>query len=309
MTSKAEFNASLDTADILKVCTKCGLEQSIKEYRLRDGKPNAQCRTCVNERSAAYKRKKRAEKRAKKIASGELVLLPEPTTEGNKVCKYCKEEKPLKMFRPKRLKCLDCERADGRAYRKSEHGKTKSKTWVEDNREKMYELQAGWHLKNKDKINAKNKERYHSDPVYRKRRNNKNTTYSAMFEFKHSKYVDCLGCTANLFRMWINFCLEKADKFTLDNYAEEWHFDHVIPINLFNLLDPKEEKICYNWRNVMPYGSKDNLTKNKYVDPEQISSHYDNLIEFHKLHKLEFTKEYEELYAKHLIYAGNPLEP
>ena len=78
---------------------------------------------------------------------------------------------------------------------------------------------------------------------------------------------------------------------------------------LFDLSDKDQVKQCYNWRNVMPYGGKENLTKNKYVNPEQISFHYENLLEFHKLHKLEFTKKYEDLYAKHLIYAGNPLEP
>ena len=303
-------NATTETLSAeTKVCTKCETEKLITEFSLRNGKPIARCRKCTNAERAAYKRKKRAEEKAKKIASGEIKVVPEAKVAGNKVCKYCEEEKPLSMFRPKRLKCLDCERADGRAYRKSDHGKAKSKAWVDDNREKFSELQADWHQRNKGKINAKNKVKYHSDPTFKLRRNNKSITSNAYFLTSDKTYIDCLGCTAGLFRLWINFCLDSLKDFTPDNYGEEWHFDHVIPINTFDLLDDDEVEQCYNWRNVMPYGGKDNLTKNKYVDPKQISFHYDNLIAFHKEHKLEFPEEYEELYAKHLIYAGNPLEP
>lgn len=297
-----------DNADV-KVCTNCNIEKELSYYYMSRGKYQSQCKTCYLEKRKVYKAKKRAEEKAKKIASGEIKVLPEPKVEGNKVCKYCEEEKPQSMFRPKRLKCLDCERADGRTYRKSDYGKAKSKAWVEENRERMSELQANSFKKNKEKINAKNKAKYHSDPIYKMRRLNKDTTSNAFFLTAKTTYVDCLGCTAGLFKLWIDFCLDKLDDFTVENYGEDWHFDHVIPIGTFDLLDDEEVKKCYNWRNVMPYGGKDNLTKNKYVDPEQISSHYKNLIEFHKLHKLEFTKEYEELYAKHLIYAGNPLEP
>lgn len=293
----------------VKVCTKCEIEEELTEYYMSRGKPQSQCKSCARKQKKDYKARKRAEDKAKKIASGEIKVLPEPKVEGNKVCKYCEEEKPQSMFRLKRLKCLDCERAEGRAYRKSNYGKSKSKAWVEENREKYSELLAKSYQKNKDKINAKYVERYNNDPIFKIKRNNKNITSNAFFLTSKTKYVECLGCTAGLFKLWIDFCLEKLEDFTVENYGEDWHFDHVIPIGTFDLLDDDQVKQCYNWRNVMPFGGKDNLTKNKYVDPEQISVHYDNLIEFHKLHKLEFTKEYEELYAKHLIYAGNPLEP
>lgn len=297
------------TAELFKICTKCNEEKELTEYYLSRGKPQSQCKICARKQKKDYKARKRAEDKAKKIASGEIEVLPEPTVEGNKVCKYCKEEKSKTMFRPKRLKCLDCERADGRDYRKSDYGKLKSKTWVENNRERFAELQADSYQKNKDKINAKYVERCKNDPIFKTRRLNKNITSNAFFLTKETKYVDCLGCTAGLFKLWIDFCLEKQTEFTIDNYGSVWHFDHVIPIGLFDLSDEDQVKQCYNWRNVTPYGGKENLTKNKYVNPEQISFHYENLLEFHKLHKLEFTKKYEDLYAKHLIYAGNPLEP
>ena len=84
-----------------------------------------------------------------------------------KKCVQCKEEKAPEMFRDKRRKCKECEKAYGRAYRQSEKGKQKSKEWIEQNQDRMAELQSNWHQNNKEKINEKNVERYHNDEIYR----------------------------------------------------------------------------------------------------------------------------------------------
>jgi hypothetical protein len=184
------------------------------------------------------------------------------------------------------------------------------KSWIDNNQERMVELKANWFQENKDKVNEKYKERYQNDPLFRAHRINKLTTLNAFFTTgTKPRFVDCLGCTTHLFVSWINFCLKRSGKdFTCQNHGDTWHFVHVIPINMFDTGKNEEAKICYNWRNVMPYGRMDNLTKNKYIDFEQLQIHYNNLVEFHKSNSMVFPKEYDELYAKHLKMAGNPLQ-
>src|SRR5690554_5120849 len=93
-----------------------------------------------------------------------------------KTCSYCNVEKSSNQFRPKRGRCIDCEREFNRirskkyyhenkdkvhAYRKSEHGKKlKAK---QDQRT---------YQRHKDKIREKQKE-YRQTEEYKKRRNEK----------------------------------------------------------------------------------------------------------------------------------------
>ena len=59
--------------------------------------------------------------------------------EDNRECPYCNKIYIKTNFRVNRLKCKDCERMDGRNYRKSNYGKKKSKEWLNNNSERMKE--------------------------------------------------------------------------------------------------------------------------------------------------------------------------
>lgn len=281
-----------------KKCTKCNEAKSLSRFEIQKGKHISQCKDCRNARKAELKREKTAKKRAEKIAKGEIILAKE---EGKKYCKYCKTEKPEDIFRKGRAKCLDCERKDGREYRKSDIGKEKSKAWEEANKEKVIELHAKNYQKNKAKINEKHVERYKNDPVYKMKKKIKRKTMQSYFSEIGDNYCEILGCDNSCFQKWIDSCLEKEEELTSGNYGKDWHFDHVIPLGTISDFDEYFTRdILTNWRNVMPYPSKKNLTKNKYIDPEQIEKHYENLIEFHEKHNLIFPQDFKNLYAKHL---------
>jgi len=49
---------------------------------------------------------------------------------------------------------------------------------------------------------------------------------------------------------------------TWKNYGlETWHIDHIIPVSKFNLLNPKEQRICFNYKNLQPLWAKENFLK------------------------------------------------
>jgi hypothetical protein len=263
-----------------KKCTKCNEEKPLSRFQIQKGKPISQCKDCRNARRTELKRQKRVKTIAEKIATGEIIVAKE---EGNKYCKYCKTEKPENIFRKGRAKCIDCEREDGRKYRKSDIGKEKSKAWEEANSEKVKELHAKNYQKNKAKINEKNVEKYKNDPVYKMKKKIKSKTMRSYFSEIGENYNKILGCDNNCFQNWIDFCLEKEDDLTSDNYGSDWHFDHVIPLGTISEFDDYFTRdILTNWRNVMPYGVKIISRKISMLILSKLSFHYDNLVEFHK---------------------------
>lgn len=64
---------------------------------------------------------------------------------------------------------------------------------------------------------------------------------------------------------------------TWENYGTEWHVDHIVPCSYFDLTDPEQQRICFNYRNLQPLWAKDNLEKSNSV-----SDNVEELVEFLK---------------------------
>ena len=312
-------NTKIDEEEKTKKCTKCDINKKESSYykgrqyckdcansirtEKRDDDPNVIANRVKIEEEKKFQNDKRRKEIAekKKIDDEEKKLLDD----GKRKCEYCNKITSTDNFRHNRQKCNSCEKKDGREYRKTEHGKSKSKKWVDENQDRMTELQAKWFQINKKEINEKVLERTKTDPAF-KIRKDEGSKIGTMLYSKSTEIVKYIDCTPNQLRNWYNYCCD--DDMTLDNHGSVWQIDHVIAINNFNLLDEYERKLCFNWRNTMPLEKHKNMSKHAKIDTEQIKKHYTNLKEFHKTHNIEIPKEFQELYAKHLITPGNPLE-
>ena len=217
-----------------------------------------------------------------------------------KICVQCVISKNLNEFRGNRSKCKECEKADGRAYRKSNN---KAKIWVEENKERMQELQSQWHQNNKSKINKKYVEKWNNDPAFKIKKNTQRRLLALIEKDDSTKKY--LGTEYGFVKEWLEFCFTK--EMNWENYGKFWHIDHVIPLNTFDLLLKNNQLIAFNWKNLMPYKKEDNMSKHDKIIPEQIKKHIKNLKKFFKLKDLEIDQEYIKLFAKHLV-AGTPLE-
>lgn len=49
-------------------------------------------------------------------------------------------------------------------------------------------------------------------------------------------------------------------------HERNFHIDHIIPCSAFDLSDPEEQKICFNFRNLRPLPPYDNLSKHAKID-------------------------------------------
>lgn len=296
-----------------KTCTKCCQMKHVSEFPVEKGKTIARCRICTNAQKAEYKRKKREEHYRQRIVKGEVILPNDPIN--NHVCDYCHIEQPKALFRYNRRKCLECEKADGRAYRQSEIGKKKSLAWVRNNRERMAELQAQWYQNNKNKRNLEYNQRYHSDPLFRFQRNCKSRIHSAFRDRKlnkSDKTIKYLNCTIPHLAEWFVFSFHD-ERMTIDNHGTYWHIDHVIPINKFDLTKTDDICLCFNWINLSPLEGSENISKHDTISIEQIKRHVQKLVDFLYNNNCDQTSwillhSYISLCARHLIMTGNSLE-
>lgn len=243
------------------ICGKCNEEKG------EDFRPHRTvCRECDNAAAREYRKKTKEKKQAEK---------PESI-----VCAKCGETKT--EFRINRKCCLDCERAHGRKYR---HTTTKAKEWVENNRERMSELQHNYYDKEKGNINKKRQERLKSDPLFRISESHRAGIRSFVHNTqKTSKYVNC---TRTRFINWIQFLFK--DEMTLENHGEYWVLDHVIPVHTF-LTGKYPQEAVLNWMNVAPVIKRENLVK--YVEEQQCLEHLEKLRLYCKDRKISTDTEY-----------------
>lgn len=103
-------------------------------------------------------------------------------------------------------------------------------------------------------------ERIKVDPLLRLKKQVMGRIWSAMKRQRvnGSGSFALVGCTPEELRDHI--AKHFAAGMSFENYGE-WHVDHVRPCASFDLSDPEQVKTCFNWRNLRPLWSADNIRK------------------------------------------------
>jgi hypothetical protein len=52
---------------------------------------------------------------------------------------------------------------------------------------------------------------------------------------------------------------------TKENFGKIWGLDHIVPVDLFDINDEAEKKLCYNYQNIIPMFNNDNRVKGASV--------------------------------------------
>lgn len=167
-----------------------------------------------------------------------------------KKCKKCKKEKEITDFARNRHKCKKCIQGEWtEKYHSDENFRKSINNHNNLNR-----------IKNKDKRNKYEKNRRKNDIKYRLKINLRNRISEILNNKKRDKSINLLGCTLGFFKDYIESKFQPG--MTWENYGYEgWHIDHIKPCALFNLTDPEQQKICFNYTNLQPLWKKDNLRK------------------------------------------------
>lgn len=120
----------------------------------------------------------------------------------------------------------------------------------------------------KFKIHRKKYEqnRYKNNDKYRLISNLRCRLYSALTRNKNKKIVkysdtiNLIGCSVE--QLWIHLESQFIEGMTRANYGQ-WHVDHIIPCDSFDLSDIEQQKQCFHYTNLQPLWAKDNLIKGK----------------------------------------------
>jgi len=109
-------------------------------------------------------------------------------------------------------------------------------------------------------INARRKERYHSDPIYKLRvllRNRQRGVIAQ--EFRSAKTMQLLGAGLDVV---IGHLKKKfRQPMSLKNMGSVWEIDHVRPLSSFDLSKPQEQAIALHYTNLQPLFVTENRRK------------------------------------------------
>ena len=80
------------------------------------------------------------------------------------------------------------------------------------------------------------------------------------YSIKKAKTISLIGCSAEKLRKHLEDQFKTGMNW--NNYGiKGWHVDHIVPIDSFNLKDLKQQKICFNYKNLQPLWARENIIK------------------------------------------------
>ena len=177
----------------------------------------------------------------------------------DKTCTNCKKLLPAKNFRFQENSCYDCE-------------KTRLYKWRENNPEKFKEICR----KQRDKVNYRDKQneykrdKYNSDDNQRLTQKYRHLIREIIKDNRKNlePIENLIDVDISFFKKWLEYNF--TEDMSWDNYGSYWQIDHTIPCNSFDLIKDEELKKCFNWSNMVPIKSEDNLKKFNKIDDERI---------------------------------------
>ena len=176
-------------------------------------------------------------------------------------CNTCDQIKTINCF-PKRKdtelgvrkNCKDCKNFYNHKY-------------YSENEKFLKDYQIIYRKNNREKINTNRKLKRETDPNFKigcNLRKRVGEVFKTQNVTKRNKTFDLLDCSHSFLQKWISFQL--YGDMTLNNYGKVWSLDHCLPVSSFNLLDENEMKKCFNWRNLRPMYTRENIIKGNKID-------------------------------------------
>lgn len=213
------------------------------------------------------------------------------------ICKICHSNKEKIRYKSNRDNIIQNKRV---FYdNNKEYILDRNKTYRDIHKESIQCNKKEYYTKNRERILLKTKEE-----SYKHKRNkylqNKRMTdkkfclvnaYRArlnevLCKQKRNTYIHYLDCTRDQLLEWIEFQFKYTDQnISWETYGKVWVLDHVIPIAFFNLDNEIERSRCFNWYNLRPLYTRDNLIKSSNIDFDAVELHSQILQEFRFLNK------------------------
>lgn len=254
----------------MKYCIKCKENKELSEFykcsASKDGY-NSYCKEC-NKKEVAKNRKNNRNKEKKEVFE--------------KKCQRCGRILPISFFNKDigridgySCSCKECNKNMLQIFRTENPGYMKeyNPLYYQKNRDIIIEKIKDYRINNPEKIKEWSRIR-ERDPLKRLISRLRHRLHSALIgECKCAKTIELLGCTPLKLKQYLESQFQEG--MTWKNMGE-WHVDHIIPCDYFDLSDLEQQRICFNFRNLQPLWAEDNLSKSNKV-PENVEELINNL--------------------------------
>ena len=199
-----------------------------------------------------------------------------------KSCKTCNIVKSIDEFGKRKqsnktyikLHCKKCEYGKLKERRRANVQKTReiNNRYINKNREKAREWNRKHFRNNKERVRERarnNYKKYRQIPQFKIMQNCRNRINKLIKRSSESQRThNLLGCSPLFLRNWLEH--QFNSKMNWNNYGSYWDIEHVMPCAFYDLEKVEEQQSCFNWRNLRPYESSLNKSKNDKIMPFQI---------------------------------------
>ena len=151
----------------------------------------------------------------------------------------------------------------------------KRREYHQNNKEKVAAGKRRWKKKNKDHLTVYYRNyvrtKRQNDPVYRLRcalRTRMNQAVKAAgLGKKCASSSELLGISYQGLKEWLE--AQFTEGMTWENRSD-WHVDHRVPCDAFDMTVPEQQRICFWYKNLQPMWAKDNIQKsNTYTEADK----------------------------------------
>lgn len=241
----------------LKKCTKCKQQKEVINFRKSKAGKNGlypQCKDCV-----------------KQYESGKM-------KEYNKQYRLDNKDKMKEYKKEYRKNNSEYLRNKSKITRETKSYKESVKEFRAKNKDHIVEYNKQYYENNRVEILKNRKQRNQTDYAksyrnqYKKERRQSDICYkltgniqgrikqSLKRNLKSKNTIELIGCTIEELKLHIEN--QFKDGMTWENYGfYTWHIDHIRPCASFDLSDPEQQKICFNYKNMQPLWAHENLSK------------------------------------------------
>jgi hypothetical protein len=207
------------------------------------------------------------------------------------ICTRCNGDKKINGFVKRRQICKKCANEESRLYKMNNKEKISeyNKQYKLEHAEEIKKYNSDYNINNRDEIQKRHtkylREKRKTDPEYKLSTSLRSRVNKVINGQKKLKTLEMLGCSYKFLMAWLKF--QFKHDMTFENHGTVWHIDHIIPCKHFNLTDDKEKLKCFNWTNLQPLYSNENMSKKAKINNDEIAQNKINVEKFLAIYKEE----------------------
>jgi len=142
--------------------------------------------------------------------------------------------------------------------------------YYSENKERIIQKGKEYRAKHGKEVAARRAEKITADPALSLPYRLRHRIYLAVRKAaasKASRSMALTGCSVTFLVGWLR--LQFQPGMTMENYGE-WHIDHIIPCNAFDLTIVDQQKVAFHFTNLRPAWAKENISKGAKPPVEKI---------------------------------------